>query len=86
MSEETINPVFDFGFTFADEDEIDAVQDAEASSDSLQDRLDTLYNSIQPLLNNLKGEPSKDYIFWPDRLGKIEAYETYITKVYQGNS
>jgi len=84
MNEETINPVFDFGFTFADEEDIDAVQDAEASSDSLQSRLDTLFNSIQPLLNNLKGEPSKDYIYWPQRLGKIEEFESYIKKVYTG--
>ena len=87
MSEE----LFDFGFTIVDADELDVVQEAqtkvvEASSsvDSTTERLDKLYNAIQPLLNNLKQNPEKDYILWPKRLDKIEQFETHIQKIYKG--
>ena len=49
---------FDFGFTLVDEDELDVAQKATASAAraaTTQDRLDSLYNAITPLLNNLKG-------------------------------
>jgi hypothetical protein len=50
----------------------------------LQDRLDKLYNAITPLLNNLKKNPEKEYILWPDRLKKVEEFETYLQKIYGG--
>lgn len=83
--------IFDFGFTIVDESELDAVQQATAqvqtvstTVESTQQKLDRLYNAIQPLLNNLKKNPEKDYIKWPDRLEKIEQFETYIQNIYQG--
>jgi hypothetical protein len=86
------NTIFDFGFTLVDEDELEAVQhikaEAEAINESsfdLQDRLDNLYNAIQPLLNNLKSKPEKEYILWPNRLEKIEEFETHIQNIYKGN-
>ena len=87
MSEE----LFDFGFTIVDADELDVVQEAQtkvveasSSADSTTERLDKLYNAIQPLLNNLKQNPEKDYILWPKRLDKIEQFEDHIQKIYQG--
>ena len=66
---------FDFGFTAVDEEELEAVQKinkkAEASkteASSAQTKLDKLYNAITPLLNNLKKNPEKEYILWPNRL------------------
>ena len=60
---------FDFGFTAVDENELEAVQKvtSEASSASanvqeLEDKLNKLYNSILPLLSNLKKNPEKEYI------------------------
>ena len=57
MSEE----LFDFGFTFANEDELEVVQQAQQTNQlntsaviSTQEKLDKLYNAISPLLNNLK--------------------------------
>jgi len=83
--------IFDFGFTIVDEDELEAVQSAVASAsatsdevDTYKERLDKLYNGIQPLLNNLKQNPEKDYILWPQRLEKIELFETHIQKIYKG--
>lgn len=87
MSEE----LFDFGFTIVDEDELEAVQQATqqvtavtSNVESTTEKLDKLFNAIQPLLNNLKQNPQKDYILWPNRLEKIEQFEDHIQKIYKG--
>ena len=83
--------IFDFGFTAVDETELKAVQEATQKVQTVastatvtQDKLDKLYNAIVPLLNNLKKNPEKDYILWPDRLEKVEAFETHLQKIYKG--
>ncbi len=78
---------FDFGFTLVDEDELEVAQQATAAaaeSTSTQDKLDKLYNAIGPLLNNLKANPEKEYIKWPNRVDKVEAFEGQILKIYKG--
>jgi len=89
--------IFDFGFTAVDEHELEAVQKeqqklaevgseaarAAASANEYQDKLDKLYNAIIPLLNNLKANPEKEYILWPNRLAKVEAFETHLTDIYK---
>jgi len=80
--------LFDFGFTAVDESELDAVQQLENASDAVDDyltRLEDLYNAIQPLLTNLKMNPEKEYILWPNRLEKIEEFETHIQNIYKGS-
>ena len=84
--------LFDFGFTLVDEDELEAVQTATAqvasvssSVEETQDRLNRLFNAIQPLLTNLKSNPEKEYIKWPNRMAKIEQFEDHIQKIYQCN-
>ena len=64
---------FDFGFTAVDENELEAVQkvtseasSASATAQELEDKLNKLYNSILPLLSNLKKNPEKEYILWPN--------------------
>jgi len=81
---------FDFGFTAVTEDELDVVKDVTKKAESLganalntQDRLDKLYNAITPLLNNLKKNPEKEYILWPNRLDKVEQFEDLIQKIYK---
>lgn len=83
--------LFDFGFTLVDENELEAVQEAQqvanevsTTSTEVQRQLDSLYNAIQPLLNNLKQNPEKEYILWPNRLAKIEQFESHIQKIYKG--
>ena len=83
--------LFDFGFTLVDENELEAVQEAQqvanevsTTSTEVQRQLDSLYNAIQPLLNNLKQNPEKEYILWPNRLSKIEQFESHIQKIYKG--
>jgi hypothetical protein len=34
-----------------------------------------------PLLSNLKQNPEKEYILWPKRLEKIEAFEDHISEI-----
>lgn len=86
-----MSDIFDFGFTAVDEDELEAVQTATKKVESvstdvtaIKDRLDGLYNAIIPLLNNLKKNPEKEYILWPDRLTKVEAFEDHLQKIYKG--
>ena len=81
---------FDFGFTAVTEDELEVVKktqvsvnDAEQMATSAQDALDKLYNAIIPLLTNLKMNPEKEYILWPNRLEKVEQFEDHILKIYQ---
>ena len=85
-----MSDIFDFGFTAVDEEELEAVQTATKKAESVstdatatRDRLDNLYNAIVPLLNNLKKNPEKEYILWPDRLAKVEAFEDHLQKIYK---
>ena len=81
---------FDFGFTAVDESELQAVQDAQkaigdvsVAATTNQEKLDKLYNAITPLLNNLKKNPEKEYILWPNRIDKVEAFEEHLLKIYR---
>ena len=81
---------FDFGFTAVDENELDAVKQANDTAqkmavgvDATQDKIDRLYNAIPPLLNNLKKNPEKDYILWPNRLEKVEQFESMLQGIYK---
>jgi len=80
---------FDFGFTAVDENELQAVQDAqkvagdvEVQANTTQEKLDKLYNAITPLLNNLKKNPEKEYILWPNRVEKVDQFEDMLRKIY----
>ena len=81
--------IFDFGFTAVDETELKAVQEATQKVETVastvtitQDKLDKLYNAIVPLLNNLKANPEKEYILWPNRVEKVEQFEDHLYKIY----
>lgn len=83
--------LFDFGFSIVSEDELEAVQNAteqvstvSTTAENVTQKLESLYNAIQPLLNNLKQNPEKDYILWPNRLEKIEQFEDHIQNIYKG--
>ncbi len=79
---------FDFGFTAVDEDELEAVQkltetaaSKETAASDYEDKMNKLYNAILPLLSNLKKNPEKDYIHWPNRTEKVEAFEDHIAGI-----
>jgi len=92
MAEEKL--IYDFGFTAVDESELDAYQQAQdaqnklraasGTAQELEERLNSLYNAFAPLINNLKKDPGRDYILWPNRLEKIEAFEDLLQDIYLG--
>jgi hypothetical protein len=76
--------LFDFGFTAVSEDELETVQASMAHQADSIDRLEKMYKSILPLLDNLEKNPEKDYIFWPDRTKKINSFRKLLTEIYNG--
>ena len=89
MSTINLDESFDFGFSIVDEGELEVLQEAQdtittvsAEAATLEDRLNKLYNMMMPLLNNLAKNPDKNYIFWPNRLAKIEQFRDQLDKVY----
>lgn len=60
-----LNEEDDFGFTFADSEEIKT---------QTQDKVQGLREMIMPLLNNLMKNPEKDTIVWPDREKRVKAF------------
>lgn len=69
---------WDFGFSAVSEHELESAQSAEA----LKAKADALYSAMLPLLLRLKQNPEKDYIFWPNRLPKVEEFEAKLKKIY----
>lgn len=62
---------YDFGFTFADEDEIiqgtESFSNLEEEIKDLKNRLHDLNKIFKPLLENLAKNPDKPMIKWPNR-------------------
>jgi hypothetical protein len=89
MTNIKLDESFDFGFSIVDEGELEVLQEAQdtittvsAEAATLEERLNKLYNMMMPLLNNLAKNPDKNYIFWPNRLEKIEQFRDQLDKVY----
>lgn len=79
--------MFDFGFTAVNEDELESVQKLSSQVEeatSLEKTTQQLYESIQPLLTQLKQNSEKDYIYWPNRVEKIEQFEDHLRSIYEG--
>ena len=79
---------FDFGFTAVDESELEAVQKTttklqttSSKVEEKKEKLNKLYNAILPLLSNLKMNPEKEYILWPNRVEKVEQFEDMISEI-----
>jgi len=95
-----INDTFDWGFTAVTLDELDVIQEttaqleetdaklevSDAESKDLRNRLDKIYSAIQPLLNNLRADREKDYIWWPNRYETIEKFSDRLDAMYSGNT
>jgi archaellum component FlaC len=85
----------DFGFSFVDEDyeEVKETshklqqdhQDMQEEVKDLQKRLDLLYRSILPFLDNLCKNPDKSTIHWPNRVEKIRDYKNKLKQIVEGN-
>ena len=82
---------FDFGFSAVTLDELEVIQEtnskleeSDAESTELRRRVDAVYAAVQPLLNNLKNDPSKEYIWWPNRMEKIEQFSDHLDALFSG--
>jgi hypothetical protein len=81
----------DFGFTFVDEDfqEVknqvsDLVKESKSDKEIIQDlqqRLQDMLKSIEPFLENLKKNPDKTTIYWPNRVEKIGQFQEKLRKI-----
>lgn len=63
----------------------DQLNDAKVKADDLEYRLELLYKSVVPFLDNLCKNPDKSTIYWPDRVGKIQAYKGKLLTIVEGN-
>lgn len=82
---------FDFGFTAMTEDELSVVQEtkaqaeqASATAEDASARAQIMYEAIIPLLNNLKANPEKDYIYWPNRYEKLDSFADKLHQILTG--
>ena len=87
---------FDFGFSAVSEDELKALEkqltqqvaqkdtELELMSRTYEEKLNTLYKMVIPLLKNLAKDADKDYIYWPDRQKKMIDFIAKVEKVVNG--
>jgi hypothetical protein len=62
----------------------DQLNEAKVAADDYEYRLELLFKSVTPFLDNLCKNPDKSTIFWPDRVGKIEAYKGKLLTIVEG--
>ena len=77
----------DFGFTFEQSAEVDNKrieqerQTIPHNTHRLKSKCSEMHGMILPLLNNLKRNPDKPNIVWPDREEKINAFIAKLNSV-----
>jgi hypothetical protein len=86
----------DFGFSLVSESELKAHEEqlkkvveqqakaVEQKTVEAQDKLHGLRDMIMPLLNNLAKDPTKEYVLWPDRATKIQAFIKKVNNYVDG--
>jgi len=91
IEKETTILDFDFGFTAVDADELEVVREAKqvaettsATAESNAAKAQLIYDAVVPLLNNLKANPEKDYIYWPNRYDKLDAFADKLYSILSG--
>ena len=74
----------DFGFSAVNESELDIAKQASSATSTASEneqKLKKLHNAIKPLLANLKQNPDKEYILWPNRVAVIEKFESHLADI-----
>ena len=77
----------DFGFTFEQSSEVDNKRIEQERASTMNElvkwksKCSEMHGMILPLLNNLKRNPDKPNIVWPDREEKINAFITKLNSV-----
>jgi hypothetical protein len=64
---------FDFGIDFSD-DLSNVIEEKIVEAGNAQAKAEAMFKAILPLLNNLKKNPDKPNIVWPDREKKIDQF------------
>lgn len=76
----------DFGFSLVTEEELreqeeilkqklhEQTQVVQQTQVQLTDKLHQLRDMVMPLLVNLTKDPEKSYLFWPNRVEKVNAF------------
>lgn len=82
---------FDFGFSIVSEQELRQYEqqletELVAVKNNSKAKLDGLKNMYAPLLENLKKDPNKTYIYWPNRTKTIEQFMANVEKYIEDNS
>jgi len=75
---------FDFGFSSVPAEEVlksTEVEQLQADLLAEKEKTEAVINAIMPLLNNLAKNPENEYIFWPDRVSKIEQFKKKLMKL-----
>ena len=78
-----INLDHDFGFSFTD-DLSTEVETASSKASDAQAKAEAMYKAIMPLLNNLKKNPEKPNIYWPNRVEKVDEFIVKLKKILEG--
>jgi hypothetical protein len=74
---------FDFGFTAVGVDELEKTVGETFKEEITEidkryldtlEQLNKVHEMIMPFLQNLKANPEKEYIFWPNRVEKINQF------------
>lgn len=86
-----IDESFDFGFNIVSEEELKKYEQQlskqlEETKVTATSTLEGLKKMYQPLLDNLKKDPGKQYIFWPNRTSIIEQFEKKVDEYIKKNS
>lgn len=80
--------VYDFGFSLVSEDELKKAEKELLNQKTneltdVQRKLEGLKMMIWPLLEGLKKDPLKNYIFWPNRTDKVNEFMSKVEKYIQ---
>lgn len=83
----------DFGFSFEDGVEIDEneletlkneLQESEQLVKEYRNRMKKILTKVTILLNNLKSNPEKEMIKWPNRAKAIDDFLKELNRIYSG--
>lgn len=93
MTKKLMDLDFDFGFSAVTEGELkqyenqqlkdlsQQVTSSSAVASTYKERLETMYNMVVPLINNLSKDPQKEYILWPNRDKKLSDFKNKLDQL-----
>lgn len=83
----------DFGFSAVSEEELKSIerklqqevtqksQEIEKIEQTYKGKLEQLYKTVMPLLDNLAKDSGKEYIFWPNRTQKMKEFISKVNAI-----